>query len=120
MLALDVPSGLDADTGWPAPKAVYATVTLTFLGLKSGLFLGAAPDHCGELEFAGLELPPTVGAELEPPLNRLTFADLQRALPRRARSAHKGTAGKLLTDKQKSQLAKDYFATYDEAKTTTA
>jgi len=96
VLALDVPSGLDADTGWPAPKAVRATATVTFLGLKQGLFLGAAPDYRGELEFAGLDLPPGLGDELAPPLRRLVFADLERALPRRARSAHKGSAGKLL------------------------
>jgi NAD(P)H-hydrate epimerase len=71
-------------------------VTVTFLGLKQGLFLGAAADHCGDLEFAGLDLPPTLGRELEPPLRRLVTADLQRALPRRRRSAHKGSCGRLL------------------------
>ena len=96
VLALDVPSGLDADTGWPLPKAVRATATVTFLGLKQGLFLGAAPDHCGEREHAGLEVPPELGAGLAPPLMRLVFADLERALPRRPRSAHKGSCGKLL------------------------
>ena len=51
VLALDIPSGLDADSGWPNPVAVRATATVTFLGLKQGLFLGSAVDHCGELEF---------------------------------------------------------------------
>jgi NAD(P)H-hydrate epimerase len=96
VLALDVPSGLDADSGWPSPQAVRATATVTFIGLKQGLYLGAAPDHCGELEAADLELPPELGAELKPPLARLTFADLKRALPRRPRSAHKGSCGRLL------------------------
>ena len=96
VLALDVPSGLDADTGWPAPKAVHATATVTFLGLKQGLFLGAAPDHCGELEFAGLELPSELAAGFKPPLTRLMLADVERALPRRPRSAHKGSCGKVL------------------------
>jgi NAD(P)H-hydrate epimerase len=44
VLALDLPSGLDADSGWPSPVAVRATATVTFLGLKQGLFLGAAVD----------------------------------------------------------------------------
>ncbi|HUQ53914.1 MAG TPA: NAD(P)H-hydrate dehydratase, partial [Gammaproteobacteria bacterium] len=96
VLALDIPSGLDADLGWPSPVAVRATATLTFLGLKQGLFLGAAIDHCGELEFAGLELPVSLGAELPAPLRRLLFDDLRRALPRRPRSAHKGSCGRLL------------------------
>ena len=76
--------------------AVRATATVTFLGLKQGLFLGAAVDHCGELEFAGLELPAGLGAELPAPLERLVLNDLRRALPRRPRSAHKGSCGRLL------------------------
>jgi NAD(P)H-hydrate epimerase len=96
ILSLDVPSGLDADSGWPSPVAVRATATITFLGLKQGLFLGAAIDYCGELEFSGLELPAALGAELSPPLRRLVLGDLARALPRRARSAHKGSCGRLL------------------------
>lgn len=96
VLALDIPSGLDADSGWPMPLAVRATATVTFLGLKQGLFLGAAVDHCGELEFAGLELPAALGAQLGAPLRRLVRHDLERALPRRPRSAHKGSCGRLL------------------------
>jgi hydroxyethylthiazole kinase-like uncharacterized protein yjeF len=96
VLALDVPSGLDADTGWPNPIAVRAAATITFLALKPGLFLGAAPDHCGQLEFASLDVPPEVGAGFPAALRRLTFDDLRRALPRRARSAHKGSSGRLL------------------------
>lgn len=96
VLALDVPSGLDADTGWPKPTAVRATATVTFLALKQGLFLGAAVDHCGALEFADLELPSTLGDELAAPLERLVHEDLRRALPRRRRSAHKGSCGRLL------------------------
>ena len=96
VLALDLPSGLDADSGWSTPVAVRAAVTVTFVGLKQGLYLGAAVDHCGEIEFAGLDLPATLGASLSPALERIVLDDLRRALPRRARSAHKGTAGRLL------------------------
>ena len=96
VLALDLPSGLDADSGWPSPVAVRATATVTFLGLKQGLFVGAAVDHCGELEFAELDLPDALGADLEAPLRRLVFNDLKAALPPRARSAHKGSCGRLL------------------------
>ena len=96
VLALDVPSGLDADSGWPSPVAVRASATVTFLGLKQGLFLGAAVDHIGELEFADLEVPPDWSAELVPALKRLTVDELKRALPRRPRSAHKGSCGRLL------------------------
>jgi NAD(P)H-hydrate epimerase len=96
VLALDVPSGLDADTGWPNEVAVRAAATVTFLKLKQGLFLGAAPEHCGAVELADLELPAGLGAEMAAPLKRLVFDDLARALPRRARAAHKGAHGRLL------------------------
>jgi NAD(P)H-hydrate epimerase len=96
VLALDVPSGLDADTGWPSPDAVRAAVTVTFLGLKKGLFLGAAVDYRGEVEFADLETPPDLGADMAPAMKRLMLEELERALPRRPRSAHKGSCGRLL------------------------
>jgi len=96
VLALDVPSGLDADTGRIMGVAVRADVTITFVGLKQGLFLGAAPDYRGELEFSDLMLPPDVTAGAPPVLERLRPDLLERTLPRRARSAHKGTNGRVL------------------------
>jgi ADP-dependent NAD(P)H-hydrate dehydratase / NAD(P)H-hydrate epimerase len=96
VLALDVPSGLDADSGWPFGHAVRAAVTLTFLGLKQGLYSGAGCDHAGRIELAGLELPNGADRGLTPPLLRLGLEEIERTLPRRARSAHKGTNGRLL------------------------
>ena len=96
VLALDVPSGLHADTGWPLGVAVRATVTVTFVCFKRGLFLGAAPDYTGAVELADLGLPAELGAQLRPPLQRLDEHDLRRALPKRARTAHKGSSGRLL------------------------
>lgn len=95
-LALDLPSGLHADTGLPLGAAVRADVTVTFVGLKQGLFLGNASDHVGRLEFAGLGIPAEAAAGMTPALERLTGKDLDRALPRRPRSAHKGSSGTLL------------------------
>jgi hydroxyethylthiazole kinase-like uncharacterized protein yjeF len=96
VLALDVPSGLDADTGWPLGCAVRAAVTVTFVGLKQGIFLGAGPDHTGELEFSDLGLPSDLSGALAPAFRRLGPATLRAALPPRARTAHKGTNGRLL------------------------
>src|SRR5262245_31517651 len=96
VLALDVPSGLDADTGWPSPVAVRASATLTFLGLKQGVFLGAAVDYLGELELADLDVPSSLSAYVAPAVKTLMPAELRRALPRRPRSAHKGSSGRLL------------------------
>lgn len=96
VLALDIPSGLDADTGRVLGAAVRADVTVTFVGLKQGLFLGDAPDHRGELEFASLQIPPSAAARFEPALGRLRLEELARALPKRPRSSHKGVNGRVL------------------------
>ena len=95
VLALDIPSGLDADTGMPHGDAVCADMTVTFVGLKQGLFLGRAPDFRGELEFSDLGIA-AAGYGLDPPLRRLVFDDLRAAFPPRPRTAHKGANGRLL------------------------
>ncbi|TXH90402.1 MAG: NAD(P)H-hydrate dehydratase [Rhodoferax sp.] len=76
IVAVDCPSGLDTDSGQAMPTAVRATATLTFMGLKPGLFTGQGRDACGDIWLDALgadtALPPT--AELNPaprPLQRL-------------------------------------------------
>jgi NAD(P)H-hydrate epimerase len=96
VFALDIPSGLDADTGEPHGCAVAATRTLAFLALKSGYYLGKAPDFIGALEFAGLGLPRDVRAGERPVMRRIDGQVASRALPPRRRSAHKGDHGCLL------------------------
>jgi hydroxyethylthiazole kinase-like uncharacterized protein yjeF len=96
VLALDIPSGLDADTGLVHGVAVRATATISFVGLKQGLFLGEAADHCGIVELADLGVAAAVRERFSPPLERLLYDELRDALPPRPRSAHKGSAGRLL------------------------
>ena len=97
VLALDVPSGLDADSGLAdGGLAVRATRTLAFVALKSGYYLGEAADHVGALEFAGLGLPPDVRANETAVLRRIDAGIAGRALPPRLRSAHKGDHGRVV------------------------
>ena len=63
VLALDVPSGISADTGEVFGAAVRATTTITFIAHKRGLFTGAALDHCGELVVDTLGLPESLYKE---------------------------------------------------------
>ncbi|MEI7611998.1 MAG: NAD(P)H-hydrate dehydratase [Betaproteobacteria bacterium] len=56
LLALDCPSGLDADTGKLRGASIRASHTLTFIGGKPGLFTADGPDHCGDVLVAPLEL----------------------------------------------------------------
>ena len=96
VLALDIPTGLDADTGAVHGTAVQATATVTFVGLKQGLFVGCGPDCCGQLEFGGLGIPAELAMRLVPRLLRLGRAELETVLPRRPRTQHKGASGRLL------------------------
>ena len=57
VLALDIPTGLDGDSGAVHGVAVAADATITFVGLKSGLYLGRGPELRGVLGFSDLDLP---------------------------------------------------------------
>lgn len=96
VLALDIPSGLDADTGHPLGDAVVADATMTFVGLKIGLFVGQGAEYCGAIEFAGLGVPDSVYAQLDAPFERLGAGRVAQVLPPRRRTAHKGDYGRLL------------------------
>lgn len=61
VLALDVPSGLDADTGNINNIAVHATKTVTFGYAKKGLFLRKGRKYCGKVEIADISLPSNIG-----------------------------------------------------------
>ncbi len=94
-LALDIPSGLCADTGRLWGAAVRADLTVTFIALKLGLFTGAGPDQVGELCFADLQADAALCAAAPAMAQRLATGNLQR-LPARPRTAHKGACGRLL------------------------
>jgi ADP-dependent NAD(P)H-hydrate dehydratase / NAD(P)H-hydrate epimerase len=96
ILALDIPSGLHADTGWPLGDAIRATATVTFVAPKQGLYLGRACDYTGQIELADLGVPAALARGLDPALTLLDLSLLGHALPPRPRSAHKGTSGRLL------------------------
>jgi len=96
LLALDLPSGLDADRGVPLGGAVHAAATVTFVGQKPGLYTGAGPDHAGAVRFARLDLPDAVYAGVEPAARLLGDADLAALPARRRRVSHKGDHGHVL------------------------
>lgn len=93
VLALDLPSGLEADSGRAPAGAVKATVTLTFLGLKPGLLSGQGADYCGQILFHELGAPGQVYQSLQPVAERVDSSWIQAALPKRQRTAHKGLHG---------------------------
>jgi len=96
VFALDVPSGLDSDTGAPLGLTVRADCTVTFVGLKTGLFIGDGPEFAGAVFFDDLEISPPQSAAYKPGLERIVDAEIKQALPRRSRAAHKGNFGRVL------------------------
>lgn len=96
LLALDIPSGLNADLGTVQGCAVRATRTITFIGLKQGLLTADGPAHCGELHFAGLGVPDTARARVPVQGQRLERSLFGHLLPLRSRTAHKGDYGHVL------------------------
>lgn len=91
ILAIDIPSGLHADSGRVLGCAARARHTLTFIGLKAGLFTLDGPDYAGEvrLESLGVDLPETTA----PRGWRIESALIANVLPLRQRNSHKGMFG---------------------------
>lgn len=92
ILALDVPSGVDADTGNVPGVAVVATRTIQLIAAHTGLATGAALDHVGETSVATLEVPAECFIGLMPAAETLE----PPRLPRRRRDSHKGRHGHVL------------------------
>lgn len=91
ILALDCPSGLNADTGQAFSPCIEASHTLTFLGMKPGLLTADGPDHCGEIRLATLDVE---SDETHPPDGcQLSLPDFAQHLVPRARNTHKGSFG---------------------------
>src|SRR5258708_5103163 len=93
VLALDVPSGIEADTGRVLGCAVRATHTITFIALKPGLLTLDGPDHSGDVSVADLDLE--VKKLLAPSGWVASPAIFGEILKRRPRNFHKGMAGSL-------------------------
>ncbi len=96
VLSLDVPSGLHADNGAVMGVAVKADVTISFIGLKLGLFTGAAPSYTGKIEFSDLQVPADIYKAVPPRAKRMTDHARRKLLVPRSRIAHKGNHGRVL------------------------
>ncbi|KAA8998207.1 bifunctional ADP-dependent NAD(P)H-hydrate dehydratase/NAD(P)H-hydrate epimerase [Affinibrenneria salicis] len=95
VLALDTPSGLDAETGAAAGEVIQAEQTITFITLKPGLFTGQAKAWSGRVHHDDLGLTDWLAGQ-SAPIRRLSAGLLSEwLLPRRA-TAHKGDNGRLL------------------------
>jgi NAD(P)H-hydrate epimerase len=99
VLALDIPSGLDADSGLPLGNAVRATATATFAFGKPGLFVAPGCEYAGRVEIVDIGIPQNWAAAEADAIQLLTADFCRELLPETQVSAniHKGSRGHLLT-----------------------
>ena len=91
-VSVDIPSGLDADTGVADPHTVKADHTVTFIARKRGLYTADGPDCTGWVTYDDLE----VESKDSSSVTLCDWAEVRRGLPRRRRSSHKNEYGHVL------------------------
>ena len=96
VFALDIPSGLHADTGTRLGSAVRADATITFIGLKCGMFTAEGPEFCGEILFSDLATPAGMHAGIDAEARLIRHEEVMPGLQARPRDAHKGRYGHVL------------------------
>lgn len=93
IVAVDLPSGLHADTGMALGQAVRAALTITFGLPKIGLYHNQGIDLSGDINLVDIGIPPSYVDAIESPVSLITPQWVHGCLPRRAPSGHKGTYG---------------------------
>lgn len=96
VVAVDIPTGIDADSGQVRGVAVRAGHTVTFALPKPGLLLQPGADCAGDVTVAGIGFPQRLLAEAALTQNAVTAADIRALLPARRPWAHKGTSGRAI------------------------
>ncbi len=94
LMALDLPTGLNADTGEADPLCPTADVTVALGYPKVGHFSFPGAERVGRLEVADIDIPPSLAEDA--PQELITPERVRNALPRRPQNAHKGTFGRTL------------------------
>jgi hydroxyethylthiazole kinase-like uncharacterized protein yjeF len=99
VLSIDIPSGLNADTGRIMGCAVNADATISFIGLKQGLFIGQGVEYAGDVYFNDLDVPDVLhktGTKVNSMTEQIALDDLQSFLTPRSKASYKGSYGHVL------------------------
>ncbi|MCD4742325.1 MAG: NAD(P)H-hydrate dehydratase [Desulfobacteraceae bacterium] len=96
IFSIDIPSGLNADTGKPWGISINATATATFAHPKIGHLLHPGDKHTGELEVVDIGIPKFITEKFNPKLNLLEEKDIKLLFQPRHSESHKGNFGHLL------------------------
>jgi NAD(P)H-hydrate epimerase len=93
VLSMDIPSGLNADTGAVMDNAVSADLTVTFVAAKQGLFTGKGPALCGEVIYHSLDIPEHIFEQFQPSAKLLDLFDLLELMPQLMGDEYKNQRG---------------------------
>lgn len=96
ILAVDVPTGVNADNGAVSENAVRADHTVTMALVKTGLLLYPGREYCGDIELADISMPVKLVEDYKSDKYRLTDEIVRELLPLRKANAHKGDAGRVV------------------------
>ena len=96
ILAVDVPTGVNADNGAVSENAVRADHTVTMALVKTGLLLYPGREYCGDIELADISMPVKLVEEYQSDKYRLTDEIVRELMPLRKANAHKGDAGRVV------------------------
>ena len=93
-VAIDVPTGIDSNTGEISQACFNADKTITFIAYKLGQRINEGKNYCGKLILKDLGL--SMSKNVSPAVNEFSFEDIKKNIPIRKENAHKGDHGKLL------------------------
>ena len=96
IVSIDIPSGLSGNTGKILGIAVKAIETISFIGLKQGLFTGDGPEYSGHIRFDSLSIPEGVYEKVNTSVRVLKYSKASLSLPSRKKTSHKGDFGHTL------------------------
>jgi NAD(P)H-hydrate epimerase len=96
VFAVDIPSGLNSDTGQPWGTCIRATATATFAFAKTGHFLLPGADYTGNLKIIDIGIPPYIADDVRPLQHLLTLDLIRAVFQPRPSDAHKGHTGHIL------------------------
>jgi ADP-dependent NAD(P)H-hydrate dehydratase / NAD(P)H-hydrate epimerase len=96
VVAIDIPSGLDSNTGRLWGNTIKADITITFIANKLGMYTGQARDYCGEIIFSSLGVPDSLYQQYASSANLLDWEQLHKQIKPRLASSHKGSFGNVL------------------------
>jgi NAD(P)H-hydrate epimerase len=95
ILAVDIPTGVDADTGAVHSQAIMAEATATMALLKRGLLFSPGREHAGTIHVVDISMPQKIVQSHPITTWKITAADVAKRLPSRPADAHKNSAGTL-------------------------